>query len=128
MVFIIILKKKKKKTKDTSAFIPPVLQNRTHFFLSPVCLWSLGEHVTSRFKNEVERMGFDMNNAWRISNINEKYRWVVFGPCGLCSMTAALSRNPNSHVAEHLNLKFFFKTEFYLLNITNSYKHINNYK
>ena len=66
--------KKKKKTKDTSAFIPPVLQNRTHFFLSPVCLWSLGEHVTSRFKNEVERMGFDMNNAWRISNINEKYK------------------------------------------------------
>nr|XP_012619339.1 myotubularin-related protein 3 isoform X8 [Microcebus murinus] len=33
-----------------------------------------GEHVTSRFKNEVERMGFDMNNAWRISNINEKYK------------------------------------------------------
>ena len=72
MVFITILKKK--KTKGTSAVIPPVLQNRTHFFLSPVCLWSLGEHVTSRFKNEVERMGFDMNNAWRISNINEKYK------------------------------------------------------
>uniref|UniRef100_A0A8C5ZRU6 phosphatidylinositol-3,5-bisphosphate 3-phosphatase n=1 Tax=Marmota marmota marmota TaxID=9994 RepID=A0A8C5ZRU6_MARMA len=34
-----------------------------------------GEHVTSRFKNEVERMGFDMNNAWRISNINEKYNY-----------------------------------------------------
>ncbi|XP_077164648.1 phosphatidylinositol-3,5-bisphosphate 3-phosphatase MTMR3 isoform X9 [Paroedura picta] len=33
-----------------------------------------GDHVTSRFKNEVERMGFDMNNAWRISNINEKYK------------------------------------------------------
>ncbi|ELK18656.1 Myotubularin-related protein 3 [Pteropus alecto] len=33
-----------------------------------------GEHVTSRFKNEVERMGFDMTNAWRISNINEKYK------------------------------------------------------
>uniref|UniRef100_A0A7N4NWV0 phosphatidylinositol-3,5-bisphosphate 3-phosphatase n=1 Tax=Sarcophilus harrisii TaxID=9305 RepID=A0A7N4NWV0_SARHA len=33
-----------------------------------------GEHVTARFKNEVERMGFDMNNAWRISNINEKYK------------------------------------------------------
>ncbi|XP_061459425.1 myotubularin-related protein 3 isoform X7 [Rhineura floridana] len=33
-----------------------------------------GEHVSSRFKNEVERMGFDMNNAWRISNINEKYK------------------------------------------------------
>lgn len=22
-------------------------------------------------------MGFDMNNAWRISNINEKYKWVM---------------------------------------------------
>lgn len=22
-------------------------------------------------------MGFDMNNAWRISNINEKYKWVL---------------------------------------------------
>ncbi|XP_060106237.1 myotubularin-related protein 3 isoform X10 [Heteronotia binoei] len=33
-----------------------------------------GDHVTARFKNEVERMGFDMNNAWRISNINEKYK------------------------------------------------------
>ncbi|VTJ87844.1 Hypothetical predicted protein, partial [Marmota monax] len=35
-----------------------------------------GEHVTSRFKNEVEPMGFDMNNTWRISNINEKYNWL----------------------------------------------------
>ncbi|KAM4708831.1 phosphatidylinositol-3,5-bisphosphate 3-phosphatase MTMR3 isoform 2-T5 [Discoglossus pictus] len=33
-----------------------------------------GDHVISRFKNEVERMGFDMNNSWRISNINEKFR------------------------------------------------------
>ncbi|KAG8455632.1 hypothetical protein GDO86_001725 [Hymenochirus boettgeri] len=33
-----------------------------------------GDHVISRFKNEVERMGFDMENAWRISNINEKFR------------------------------------------------------
>ncbi|KAM4816166.1 LOW QUALITY PROTEIN: phosphatidylinositol-3,5-bisphosphate 3-phosphatase MTMR3-like [Urocitellus parryii] len=33
-----------------------------------------GDHVTSRFKNEVERMGFDMNNDWRFSNINEKYK------------------------------------------------------
>uniref|UniRef100_A0A4W2C3U5 phosphatidylinositol-3,5-bisphosphate 3-phosphatase n=1 Tax=Bos indicus x Bos taurus TaxID=30522 RepID=A0A4W2C3U5_BOBOX len=45
-----------------------------------------GEHVTSRFKNEVERMGFDMNNAWRISNINEKYRHqsngAVIARCG----------------------------------------------
>ncbi|KAM4808003.1 phosphatidylinositol-3,5-bisphosphate 3-phosphatase MTMR3-like [Rhinophrynus dorsalis] len=33
-----------------------------------------GDHVISRFKNEVERMGFDMDNASRISNINEKFR------------------------------------------------------
>ncbi|XP_075685833.1 phosphatidylinositol-3,5-bisphosphate 3-phosphatase MTMR3 isoform X2 [Rhinoderma darwinii] len=33
-----------------------------------------GDHVISRFKNEVERMGFDVDNAWRISNINEKFR------------------------------------------------------
>uniref|UniRef100_A0A8C4EZQ3 phosphatidylinositol-3,5-bisphosphate 3-phosphatase n=1 Tax=Dicentrarchus labrax TaxID=13489 RepID=A0A8C4EZQ3_DICLA len=31
-----------------------------------------GEHVTSWFKNEVERMGFDTQNAWRISDINSK--------------------------------------------------------
>ncbi|XP_029475326.1 myotubularin-related protein 3 isoform X3 [Rhinatrema bivittatum] len=39
-----------------------------------------GDHVTSRFKNEVERMGFDMNNAWRISNINEKFRLCASYP------------------------------------------------
>ncbi|XP_020561888.1 myotubularin-related protein 3 isoform X4 [Oryzias latipes] len=33
-----------------------------------------GEHVTSWFKNEVERMGFDTHNAWRISDINSKFR------------------------------------------------------
>ncbi|XP_061586463.1 myotubularin-related protein 3 isoform X3 [Cololabis saira] len=33
-----------------------------------------GEHVTSWFKNEVERMGFDTQNAWRISDINSKFR------------------------------------------------------
>ncbi|KAJ8414746.1 hypothetical protein AAFF_G00022690 [Aldrovandia affinis] len=33
-----------------------------------------GDHVTSRFNNEVERMGFDTQNAWRISEINSKYR------------------------------------------------------
>lgn len=35
---------------------------------------SAGEHVTSWFKNEVERMGFDTQNAWRISDINSKFR------------------------------------------------------
>ncbi|XP_062409448.1 myotubularin-related protein 3 isoform X2 [Sardina pilchardus] len=33
-----------------------------------------GDHVTSRFKNEAERMGFDMDSAWRISEINRGYR------------------------------------------------------
>ncbi|KAJ7994091.1 hypothetical protein DPEC_G00262330 [Dallia pectoralis] len=33
-----------------------------------------GEHVTSWFKNEVERMGFDTQNAWRITDINNKFR------------------------------------------------------
>ncbi|XP_053480848.1 myotubularin-related protein 3 isoform X2 [Ictalurus furcatus] len=33
-----------------------------------------GEHVISRFHSEVERMGFDTHNAWRISEINNKYK------------------------------------------------------
>ncbi|XP_061119175.1 myotubularin-related protein 3-like isoform X1 [Conger conger] len=33
-----------------------------------------GDHVTSRFRNEVERMGFDTRGVWRISEINSKYR------------------------------------------------------
>ncbi|XP_030593046.1 phosphatidylinositol-3,5-bisphosphate 3-phosphatase MTMR3 isoform X2 [Archocentrus centrarchus] len=33
-----------------------------------------GEHVTSWFKNEVERLAFDTQNAWRISDINSKFR------------------------------------------------------
>ncbi|XP_059379347.1 myotubularin-related protein 3-like isoform X3 [Carassius carassius] len=33
-----------------------------------------GDHVMSRFHNEVERMGFDTLNAWRVSEINNKYK------------------------------------------------------
>ncbi|RXN20951.1 myotubularin-related 3-like isoform X2 [Labeo rohita] len=33
-----------------------------------------GDHVMSRFQNEVERMGFDTQNAWRVSEINNKYK------------------------------------------------------
>ncbi|KAB5567568.1 hypothetical protein PHYPO_G00234220 [Pangasianodon hypophthalmus] len=33
-----------------------------------------GDHVISRFHGEVERMGFDTQNAWRISGINDKYK------------------------------------------------------
>ncbi|XP_068079004.2 phosphatidylinositol-3,5-bisphosphate 3-phosphatase MTMR3 isoform X4 [Danio rerio] len=33
-----------------------------------------GDHVMSRFHNEVERMGFDTQNAWRVSEINNKYK------------------------------------------------------
>ncbi|XP_060699657.1 myotubularin-related protein 3 isoform X1 [Hemiscyllium ocellatum] len=39
-----------------------------------------GEHVVSRFKNEVERMCFDMQNAWRITNINDKYKLCASYP------------------------------------------------
>ncbi|XP_072104001.1 myotubularin-related protein 3 isoform X2 [Mobula birostris] len=39
-----------------------------------------GEHVVSRFKNEVERMCFDMKNAWRITNINDKYKLCASYP------------------------------------------------
>lgn len=42
--------------------------------LSDISALSAGEHVTSWFKNEVERMGFDTQNAWRISDINSKFR------------------------------------------------------
>ncbi|XP_069022204.1 myotubularin-related protein 3 isoform X3 [Embiotoca jacksoni] len=42
--------------------------------LSDMSAVSAGEHVTSWFKNEVERMGFDTQNAWRISDINSKFR------------------------------------------------------
>ncbi|XP_051508553.1 myotubularin-related protein 3-like isoform X1 [Myxocyprinus asiaticus] len=33
-----------------------------------------GDHVISRFHNEVERMGFDTQNAWRVTEINSKHR------------------------------------------------------
>ncbi|XP_036385417.1 myotubularin-related protein 3-like [Megalops cyprinoides] len=33
-----------------------------------------GDHVIWRFRNEVERLGFDTQHAWRISEINSKYR------------------------------------------------------
>ncbi|KPP63755.1 myotubularin-related protein 3-like [Scleropages formosus] len=34
-----------------------------------------GDHVTLRFVNEVQRMGFDMQKAWRITKINKKYSY-----------------------------------------------------
>ncbi|XP_063067078.1 myotubularin-related protein 3 isoform X2 [Engraulis encrasicolus] len=33
-----------------------------------------GDHVSCRFKNEVERMGFDIGSTWRISEINRDFR------------------------------------------------------
>ncbi|XP_028976642.2 myotubularin-related protein 4 isoform X3 [Esox lucius] len=33
-----------------------------------------GEHVCQRLQMEVRRMGFDMQNAWRVSDINLNYR------------------------------------------------------
>lgn len=55
-----------------------------HELLTRALTWSLrvchapaGEHVTSWFKNEVERMGFDTQNAWRTTDINSKFRCVL---------------------------------------------------
>nr|XP_023664192.1 myotubularin-related protein 3-like isoform X2 [Paramormyrops kingsleyae] len=33
-----------------------------------------GSHVHPRFRNEVERMGFNTERAWRVTEINRKYR------------------------------------------------------
>ncbi|KAI1893543.1 hypothetical protein AGOR_G00124810 [Albula goreensis] len=33
-----------------------------------------GDHVRQRFEMEVQRMGFDLQNAWRVSDINSNYR------------------------------------------------------
>ncbi|KAK3565830.1 hypothetical protein QTP86_015812 [Hemibagrus guttatus] len=33
-----------------------------------------GDHVISWFHSEVKRMGFDTQNAWRISELNDKYK------------------------------------------------------
>ncbi|XP_066508394.1 myotubularin-related protein 4 isoform X2 [Hoplias malabaricus] len=33
-----------------------------------------GEHVRHRMEMEVKRMGFDMQNAWRVSDINSNYK------------------------------------------------------
>ncbi|XP_063049675.1 myotubularin-related protein 3 [Engraulis encrasicolus] len=39
-----------------------------------------GDHVTSRFQNEVERMAFDTQNAWRVSHINNKHKLCASYP------------------------------------------------
>ncbi|XP_076867856.1 phosphatidylinositol-3,5-bisphosphate 3-phosphatase MTMR3 isoform X2 [Brachyhypopomus gauderio] len=39
-----------------------------------------GEHVRSRFKGEVHRMGFDSQSAWRTSNINDNFRLCASYP------------------------------------------------
>lgn len=33
-----------------------------------------GDHVKDRFQMELLRMGFDMQNAWRVSEINHNYK------------------------------------------------------
>ncbi|XP_072521248.1 phosphatidylinositol-3,5-bisphosphate 3-phosphatase MTMR3 [Salminus brasiliensis] len=39
-----------------------------------------GEHVRSRFKGEVQRMGFTTHSAWRISDINNNFRLCATYP------------------------------------------------
>lgn len=61
-------------TVSTCPHITPAEPLRSSLVLSDISALSVGEHVTSWFKNEVERMGFDTQNAWRISDINSKFR------------------------------------------------------
>lgn len=62
-------------TKPPLAPSPPPLVTLDQPSLD-FCPPSAGEHVTSWFKNEVERMGFDTQNAWRTTDINSKFRCV----------------------------------------------------
>ena len=39
-----------------------------------LCLTVSGDHVRQRLEMEVLRMGFDMQNAWRVSDINNNYK------------------------------------------------------
>ncbi|XP_057209981.1 myotubularin-related protein 4 isoform X3 [Triplophysa rosa] len=39
-----------------------------------VCLSLSGDHVRQRLEMEIKRMGFDMQNAWRVSDINANYK------------------------------------------------------
>lgn len=54
------------------------------------CPPSAGEHVTSWFKNEVERMAFDTQNAWRTTDINSKFRCVCSQICSQISPGSAV--------------------------------------
>lgn len=56
------------------SFCNPSRTSAPPLVLSDISALSAGEHVTSWFKNEVERMGFDTQNAWRISDINSKFK------------------------------------------------------
>lgn len=40
------------------------------------CVSPPGDHVRHRMEMEVKRMGFDTQNAWRVSDINSKYKYV----------------------------------------------------
>ena len=35
-----------------------------------------GDHVRHRMEMEVRRMGFDTQNAWRVSDINSNYKYA----------------------------------------------------
>ena len=71
----------------TVSFSPHITQAEpslcSALVISDISALPVGEHVTSWFKNEVERMGFDTQNAWRISDINSKFRYSHSGyiPC-----------------------------------------------
>lgn len=44
------------------------------FYLAVLCSVLPGDHVKYRFEMELVRMGFDLQNVWRVSDINNNYK------------------------------------------------------
>lgn len=40
--------------------------------------WNLKSGNPYKLGEELDRLGFDLKNTWRISNINENYKYVYF--------------------------------------------------
>lgn len=93
MYFLLVLHSQtalplKESTRYTCISLQRTTQNLSNYFFfgNPLPLYLqdssltrlslLGDHMMSHFHNEVERMGFDTQNAWRVSEINNKYKWV----------------------------------------------------
>ncbi|CAN0333759.1 unnamed protein product [Lampetra fluviatilis] len=79
------------KRLSNMALLPPGLDGLFAFAHHATCqdggsgdgqatLCQPGEHIVERFQNEVERMGYDLENAWRTSEVNTSYRLCASYP------------------------------------------------